>query len=197
MDFDRESFEATSEVMALATICEQTPMGEVHDGIFAFAYGRDGEQNAMPGENRIGFTMIDIREGLGGNLATNSMVSKILSSGQIFEQDGGLSRNLENNFTGASDSLDTLRNSINPCYIKVDKGQVRELNEFLINTLGGCDKWARGFVERARVLRDMSSYMQNGFVQNTVEKLAGYVQLARDVNRKEMISRINDNVQSR
>ena len=199
MDFDREGLEATSEVMALATICEQTPMGEVGNGAFVFAFDK-GEGGAVrPGESNVGFTLVDVSQGLQSDLATNVMVSKILTSGQIFDKNGYLNNQLEtsiDNQAGQVGSIGGLR-TINACNPQVGKVQVRELNEVLVNSLAQSDDWAQNFVERARVLRDMSMTTSNAFVHGAVQKLGEYVQIARDVSKKKTIDNINENVQSR
>lgn len=198
MEFDRESFEATSEVMALATICEQTPMGEVGNGAFAFAYGKDAG-TALPGENKIGFTMVDVRNGIRSDLATNAIVSKILTSGQIFDQNGYLNNNLEtfiDTQAGMVGSIDALR-AINARDPLVGKQQVRGLNQKIVSTLSQSPDWAREFVERARIFRGISQNSNNSCVQATVQKLGEYVQLARDTCQKNVISNINENVQTR
>lgn len=199
MDFDREGFEATSEVMALATICEQTPMGEMGNGAFAFAYNKSEEAAARPGESKVGFTMVDVTQGLRSDFATNVMVSKILTSGQIFDKNGYLNNQLETNIdnqAGQVGSVGALR-AINACNPQIGKAQVRGLNEVLVNSLAQSDDWARNFVERARVLRDMSMATSNTFVHSAVQKLGKYVQIARDVSKKKTIESINENIQSR
>ncbi len=198
MEFDKESFEATSEVMALATICEQTPMGEMGNGAFAFAYGKDALA-ALPGENKIGFTMVDVQNGVRSDLATNAIVSKILTSGQIFDKNGYLNNNLETFIdaqAGQVGSIDALR-AINARDPQIGRQQVRGLNQTLVGTLSQSPDWARDFVERARVFRGISLNSNNNCVQATVQKLGEYVQLARDTSQKNVIANINENVQSR
>lgn len=198
MEFERESFEATSEILALATICEQTPMGEMQNGAFAFAFDR-GAAAAQPGERKIGFTMVDVQSGVHSDFATNALVSKILTSGQVFDQNGYLNSDFEariDSQSGYVGSVGALR-GIHARDPQVGRAEVRGLNEMLVNTCAQSSDWARSFVERARVFRGISQNLDNAIVAGAVQKLGEYVQLARDANQKRTIANFKDRAQSR
>lgn len=199
MDFDKANFEATTEIMSLATICEQTPMGEKNNGAFVFAYSKEEGSSALPGENNVGFTIINVENGLKGDFATNAMVSKILTSGQIYNRDGQPNiafAEFIDNGAGANGCLNSLRliNAKNP---QVGLTQVRDFNNALISTFAKSDKWARSFIERTEIIKNLSKDSTNNYVNATAQKLNAYVELARDVCKKNSINQFKDYSQSR
>lgn len=199
MDFDRDGFEATTETIALAVTCGQTPIGEMNGGPFVLAYSRDGDAEALPGQAPVAFTMIDVQNGLRGDLATNVTVAQILTSGQIYGRNGLLKEQLATAIderAGKSGCLDDLR-GINPINPQVTRSQVGDVNQFLITRLAQSDEWTKAFIDRANILRNISATSDNSFVYGAVQKLNDYVLLARDVCKKNSIARINENSQSR
>ena len=188
MSFDNSN-EITSEVMALATVCGQTCMGE-NGGAVVFAYSPAGDLGSpRPGEAGVRFTLFDGHMGLVGELATQKMVSKVLTSGQVFDGIGNINPNLKQEIdTAALEQIDPM--NISDCSL----GAVRAINESLASTMATSDEWAAGFAERARIMRDMAQDTDTVFIHQTVQKLKGLMNIVRNANNQKTMDNIKENV---
>jgi len=199
MAFDNDSYDATTEIMALATICEQTPMRELDNGAYMFAYDKEGASNAQPGERDVGFTMIDMENGMRSDVATNSLVGKILSSGQIFHKNGTLNEAFAEQIdkdAGSSGCVDALR-VINPRDPQVGREQIGEFNKFAVQLFAQSSEWVRGLIDRTNIMRNMISEKSSACVYGAVQKLNAYIDLARDVCKKKSMSSYEAQSQSK
>lgn len=203
MDFDSENVAVTSEVMALATVCGQTFMGEDKSGAVVFAYSRNNTDlsNPRPGEKPCGFTIFNGQIGLATDVATQNMVSKILTSGQIFDINGRANPNLINLINSQASNheiVDSLSKTNGRDYkVTHSVDSVRNLSAELVNCLAGSHDWVMNFAERARILRDMSSQSSNVILEQTVHVLGELMNLARDVNKKNTLQNIHEETQTR
>lgn len=203
MESNNQNFDVASEVVALATVCGQTFMGEDKSGALILAYNQDASDlgNPRPYESNVRFTMVDGRAGLNNDLATWATVNKILTSGQVFDKNGMINPYLSNMVDAEAQQDGSLLglagiDARNPM-VRHSAESVRTLSDTLVSSLANSATWVNNFAERARILRDVSAESNNVIINDAVLALSDLMQNARDINKKNAITKINDEVLSR
>ncbi len=204
MDFESENVAVTSEVVALATVCGQSFMGEGASGSMIFGYDEfcDELENPAPGERWTKFTVLDCERGLSTDVATQNMVTKILTSGYVYDKGGKFNPNLE-----AKVREECARPAVRlDNFVKQDgrkivaaheKGDVAGISGSLVYALAESHKWVSDFAERARILRDRNIEINNPILSGALEELSGLMELAREVNRKNAMTNVKESAQER
>lgn len=125
-----------------------------------------------------------------------SLTSKILTSGQIFDQDGRLNFALADFMdaqTGRPNSLADL-NSINAHFPlkEMNARGVHALNERLVATFAQSHDWVSALKERTDILINVGMGLGNKAVDKSIQSLHDFLDMARDINKKNTLKKINE-----
>ncbi len=191
-------FKTTTDLISLAIICGQTPMGEMMNGSLMFAYGKDGGE-ALPGQKPVGFTQINIACNYEKDETVNALVQKILTSGQIYSRDGKLNQNLASAIdqdAGKKNCLQVLT-YLNACDPHISIGQVDGVNLMLLNALAQSPIWVNGFKERIEILQNISKDSPNAYIFGATQQLKEHLDTATEICNQSTMERISEHYQAR
>lgn len=193
--------EVTSAVIATAIIAGQTPVRAEPNGCLVLGFQKNTQDvsNVRPGENIMGFSLIDISRGFASNMAVSQNITKILTSGNLFGKDGTLNpaliqETLSN--TNDANALAELQEA-NAFFVQVDKTpqSVQGVNKFLAKSLSKNAEWAKRFNQRANRLAEIAKVNNSAILNGAVQEVSNLKDLIRKTNNNYTIDQYKEGSQ--